>query len=320
MDISYLSNNTAAWMTLMDNRINPKVFEIANTLKNAFLDSLQTENLVSIFLCGGNSIADSKFRRHLGNEISTIHSKYQYSVYYPEDMFIELILGHQRKDLLSLEDLLAKGVHCVVILVQSPGTLTELGAFTNYPDLKDRLVVVIDPSYKLKRSFIALGPLRYLKTQTKSKVIYSTMNEQNLDDLTRQIAEASREIAKHSTPSNDLSNPIASQKFFLSMIFVFDPISRFEFIKILKKMTTCEPSIALTVAEAVLNGLINERKALSVGDRISITNKGIDALIFDSVLKTKSRHLLSFLSSLRLEALNITLRKRYIKMGGAADA
>lgn len=198
----------------MANRINSKVLHISNSLKIAFLDSLQTENLVSIFLCGGNSIAESTFRRHLGHNISKIHSKYEYSVYYPEDMFIELILGHQRKDLLSLEELLAKGVHCVVILLQSPGTFTELGAFTNYPDLKDKLVVVIDPTYKSKRSFIALGPIRYLQHQTMSKVIYSDMNEQNLDNLTKQISEASREIAKHSTPSNDLSNPITSQKFF----------------------------------------------------------------------------------------------------------
>lgn len=304
----------------MDNRINPKVFDISNNLKSAFLDSLQTQNLVSIFLCGGNSIAQSNFRRQLGYKISKIHSKYQYSVYYPEDMFIELILGHQRKDLLSLEDLLAKGVHCVVILLQSPGTFTELGAFTNYPDLKDKLVVVIDPIYKSKRGFITLGPIRYLQNQKMSKVIYSAMNEQNLDNLTRQISEASREIAKHSTPSNDLSNPITSQKFYLSMIYVFDPISRVEFIDILKQLSTCEPSTTLTVAESVLNGLINERKALSVGDRISITEKGIDALIFDSVLKGKSRDLLSFLSYLRLEALNITLRKRYIKMGGAIGA
>ena len=303
----------------MDNGINPRILKIAGILQEAFLRNWQTENLVLIFLCGGSSVADSKFRRHLGSNISRIHSKYQYSVYYPEDMFVELILGHERSDLLSLEDLLAKGVHCVVILVQSPGTLTELGAFTNHRDLKDRLVAVIDPSYKLKRSFIALGPIRYLKTQKKSKVIYSPMNDRYLDSLTRQIAQASLEISKHSSPSNDLSNPVASQKFFLSMIFVFDPISRPEFMNILKQVATCEPGIALTVAESVLNGLINERKALSTGGCISITEKGIDDLIYDSVLKAKSRHLLSSLSSLRLEALNITLRKRYIKTGGAAD-
>lgn len=104
------------------------------------------------------------------------------------------------------------------------------------------------------------------------------------------------------------------------MIYVFDPISRFEFIDIVKELSTCEPETTLTVAESVLNGLINERKALSVGDRVSITKKGIDALIFDTVLKSKSRYLLSLLSSFRLEALNIRLRKRYIKMGGAIGA
>ena len=128
----------------MNERISPNVLKISNILKNAFLDSLPTENFISIFLCGGNSVTEEKFRRNLGYNISRIHSKYQYSFYYTEDMFIELILGHQHKDLLSLEDLLAKGVHCVLILLQSPGTFTELGAFTNYPDLKDKLKIPED--------------------------------------------------------------------------------------------------------------------------------------------------------------------------------
>lgn len=300
--------------------MNPKIFNISKSLKAAFLDSLPTENLISIFLCGGNSIAESAFRRRLGHSISQIHSKYQYSVYYPEDMFVELILGHQRRDLLSLEDLLAKGVHCVVILLQSPGTFTELGAFTNYKDLEDKLIVVVEPKYRLKRSFVSLGPIRYLQSQTKSKVIYSQMKDENLNILTKQISEASREIAKHSTPINDLSNPIFSQKFFLAIIYVFDPIDRNAIIETVKKLSPNDQDPIITVAESVLNVLVNERKALSVANKLSITPKGINSLIYDSVLKGKSRHLLSFLSSLRLEALNLTLRKRYFKVGGAIGA
>ena len=200
--------------------MNANILRISETIKNAFLDSLSTENLISIFLCGGNSIPDAKFRRQLGLNITKIHSKYQYSVFYPEDMFIELILGHQHKDLLKLESLLAVGVHCVVILLQSPGTFTELGAFANYEDLKNKLVVVVDPKYKLKRSFITLGPLRFLLSETDSKVIYTEIKQENRDVLTKKISEASREIAKHSPPVNDLSNPISSQKFYLAMIYV----------------------------------------------------------------------------------------------------
>lgn len=297
-----------------------KILNISQLLKASFLDLLSTENLISIFLCGGNSIAESKFRRLLGHNISKIHSKYQYSVYYPEDMFIELTLGHQRRDLLSLEDLLAKGVNCVVILLQSPGTFTELGAFSNHTALKDKLAVVIEPKYKLKRSFVSLGPIRYLQSQTRSKVIYSDMKKENLDILTKQISEASREIAKHSPPVNDLSNPIAAQKFFLAMIYVFDPIQRNEIIEIVRALSTRDQDTAATVAESVLNGLVNERKALSVADTLSITPKGVDALIYDSVLKNKSKHLMSSLSDLRLEALNIRLRKLYDKVGGAIGA
>ncbi len=235
-------------------------------------------------------------------------------------MFIELILGHQRKDLLMLEDLLATGVHSVVILLQSPGTIAELGAFTNYQYLKDKLIVVVEPKYRLKRSFISLGPIRYLQNQTKSKVIYSDMNESNLDVLTKQISEASREIAKSSHPKNDLSNPISSQKFFLAMMYVFDPIERDELIEISNNLSTFDQDTTTTVAESVINGLVNERKALSNANILSITPKGIDALIYDSVLKTKSRNSMLILSSLRLEALNLRLRTRYTRTGGAIGA
>jgi len=54
-------------------------------------------------------------------------------------MFIEFILGHQKQDLLTLENLLADSVNTVVILLQSPGTFTELGAFTNYEKLTEML-------------------------------------------------------------------------------------------------------------------------------------------------------------------------------------
>lgn len=158
------------------------MLKIAEQLKTSYLDSFLKSDDVSIFLCGGSSPSEEAFRRKLGNRISATKSKYRYSVFYPEDLFVELILGHQRQDLLTLENLLAKSVSAVVILPQSPGTFAELGAFANHPQLKNKLVVVMDSRYERSQSFITTGPVRYLRKETMSRVIYERLSALNFQD------------------------------------------------------------------------------------------------------------------------------------------
>lgn len=296
--------------------MNPKVIAIAEKLRLRFIESIATSNQLYIFLCGGSSFEETKLRRELGKEIDQISSKYAYSVYYPEDMFIELILGHQKEDLLSLENLLAESVHCVTILVQSPGTFTELGAFTNYPKLQNKLLIIIDPKHSRSRSFISRGPLRYLRTQTKSQVIYSNLSSSNIPVLTRQIAEATRNIAKHSHPIFDLSNPIAAYRLILALIYVFDPIQKNFILEILTSIGAKPRSINI-ITETAINSLINERKVTFSTGNLSITDKGVHGITSDST-KKRSSDTIKALSNLRLEALNITLRKGYSKIWAGA--
>ena len=112
-----------------------RIPKLALELKEYFESELQSADEIPIFLCGGSSSEHKRLRAKLGKQISHIISKYTYSVHYPEDMFIELIAGHHGKDLLTLENVLANSVHCVVILLQSPGTFAELGAFSNHNEL-----------------------------------------------------------------------------------------------------------------------------------------------------------------------------------------
>jgi len=296
--------------------MNPKLIAIAEKLRLRFIESIATSNQFHIFLCGGSNSEETKLRRELGKEITQISSKYAYFVYYPEDMFIELILGHQKENLLSLENLLAESVHCVTILVQSPGTFTELGAFTNYRKLQNKLLIIIDPKYKHSRSFISRGPVRYLQTRTKSQVIYSKLNFSNIPVLTRQIAEAIRNIAKHSYPTFDLSNSIAAYRLILALIYVFDPIGKNLILEVLTSMGA-NPQFINVIAEITINSLINEKKVTFSSDNLSITDKGVYDITSDST-KKRSRNTIKALSDLRLEALNITLRKGYSKVWAGA--
>jgi hypothetical protein len=291
--------------------LNSKITDLAGRLKVQFLETLGSSDDISLFLCGGSQYKQAEFRRILGKGIAGVKSKYMYSVYYPEDMFVELIHGHQRQDLLNLENMLAESVHCVIILLQSPGTFTELGAFANHESLRDKLIVVIDPEHRRKQSFISHGPIRSLLARTKSKVLYSRMDSTNLDVLVKQLTEAAREIARHSSRTRDLSNPVLSYGFYMALIYVFDPIPRYIVFDILRVIQSDRQDIAVAAAETVLNRLISERKVVCNNENLSITAKGIDSLIYDSRTKKRSMTILSLLSGLRLEALNVTLRKGY---------
>jgi hypothetical protein len=303
----------------MSTILNPHIVNISEDLKQVFLDGRKSFNEISIFLCGGGSLEDSKFRKEVGVRISKTISKYKYSVHYPEDIFIDLILGHQKQNLLTLENLLADSVNAIVILLQSPGTFTELGAFTNYEKLRDKLIVVINPKYARSKSFINLGPIRYLKANTKSKVLSISMDSKNIDNLAKQISDNAREIAKHSLPLRDLSNPISAYVFYLALIYVFDPIPKNAIFSISKSISDKTETILNIAAETVINSLVNERKVFLSSGNISITSKGIDDLIYGGQTKRKSRVISEILSTFRLTALNLTLRKTHKNVWGEAE-
>ena len=301
--------------------LHRKIIEIVNELNKQFLNKAQNLNEISIFLCGGSGKEEEKFRRKVGEKIcgTSKLSNYKYSVYYPEDMFIELILGHQKKDLLSLENLLANSANVVVILLQSPGTFTELGAFTNYKELSNKLIVIIDPKFVRKKSFINLGPDIFLRTKTKSKVLFIPMDNSNFDKLVERITDTARDIAKHSFPKRDLTNPIFAFRFYLALIYIFEPIPKNAILTISRLLATDKERNIDTVTEIVINGLINERRVSLSSKNLSTTSKGADDLIYGNNTK-KRAHLVSvFLTELRLEALNLIYRKNYRRIWGEAE-
>lgn len=286
-----------------------RIPELASQLKDYFESELQDVEQIPIFLCGGSRPDHRRLREELGKQISRIASKYTYSVHYPEDMFIELISGHHGRDLLTLENILANSVHCVVILLQSPGTFAELGAFSNHAGLCNKLVVVIDNEYRGKRSFISLGPIRYLNTHTKSKVLYSDISFTNLSRLTKQVADASREIPKEPLAMDYLANPIASLRFYLALTYVFDPLPKTLLFEILRHLPSEQPATIDTVAETVTTNLVKRQEISIDSEKISITQKGIDNLLYAHATKKRTGDISLYLSGIRLEALNLTMRK-----------
>lgn len=124
---------------------------------------------VDLFLCGGASTKKKKSYRDMFNEELKKYNRI--SVLYPEDLFLE-ILNRKKYDLLTLEKFLADNSDFILIVCESPGSFTELGAFVNNNATVDKVIILLQTKYKNAKSFIRQGPVQYIYSKNKERVIY----------------------------------------------------------------------------------------------------------------------------------------------------
>lgn len=292
--------------------MNQKILDIANQLRNYFFTVEQGDDF-HIFLCGGANKTQSVFRDSLRDKIHAMKSRYRYFVYYPEDLFLELMLGHKKYDILDLENILATSVSSVVIPLQSPGTFTELGAFTNHPDLCDKLIAIIEPKYKNKQSFISTGPIRRIKNSLSSSVLYQPLTHENIPELSGRITEATRKISAQKPLSPAITKPLTSSDFFWSLIYVFEPLKIDSVIQIATALAPDEsPQTVSVAARTALNRLINQRKISLADDYLYMPPEALKRALIDIPTVKKTEALLNFLSPLRIKGMNHILRRRFL--------
>ncbi len=77
--------------------------------------------------------------------------------------FVEMIRDHFTPNLLAFERHLSGLASAVCLIVESPGSMAELGAFSVTKGIAERLMVVVRQKYTDDASFIELGPLAHLK-------------------------------------------------------------------------------------------------------------------------------------------------------------
>lgn len=149
----------------IDSNIVDEIYEkIFCNIKNGNLD---------LFLCGAASVKEKiSYRDSLRKKLE--HNQ-KLSILYPEDMFMEL-LNRKKYDLLTLEKFLANNSDLIVIVCESPGSFTELGAFVNNNDTLGKVVVLLQTKYKNAKSFIRQGPVEYVRMKNKNNVIYFNNN------------------------------------------------------------------------------------------------------------------------------------------------
>lgn len=179
-------------MKLTNNDTKELIESIYNRM---FLDF--NEQYIIVFLCGGASKKNEKslrdrMRTLLENQQKTVY-QIPIKIFYPEDLLIEVLNKTKEADLLSYEQLLANNSHVIAIICESPGSLVELGAFTNNQYTIDKVVAAIDKKKIKDKSFIMLGPIKYLRKLNKWNVVeYGTDDSETARKLFRCIKEKNK--------------------------------------------------------------------------------------------------------------------------------
>lgn len=167
-----------------------------------------------IFLCGGPtdvrspqpvSIRDAIYRELVKND--AIEKRIRVAEHY-KDWSHDSIY----RDLVSFERHLAELSSVIVLVLESPGSIAELGLFSVIDEFQGKLLVFIETDEYQKSSFIKLGPVDYLeKTHGNPAECHRWMMEVDrriifdpkaAQDLQPDLAEAILVRAERSAPEH----------------------------------------------------------------------------------------------------------------------
>lgn len=184
-----------------------------------------------IFLCGGAG------RKHIRNKIRVLLEESGLQVFYPEDLFMDMLNRDKKSDLLEYENLLADNSDRVCIICESMGSAVELGAFIQNENLEKKLIVCINQKFARDKSFIMMGPVKHLKKINKSLILLYKENEAEL--LGKELIKRFHRLQRFSKKGNKLQsfNNLSAYIALIPMIvYFFGSVKRREMYKTLKEL------------------------------------------------------------------------------------
>jgi hypothetical protein len=142
-------------------------------------------------------------------------------------------------DLLLFEKDLGYLTSAVIIFLESPGSIAELGAFSQIDSLSERLIVVVSDNHHPQRSFISLGPIRNIAETKKHPhslcVIPNVTADQLIDHMDVINMCLTKKIApKSQTTQFDQNNLQHQILLCLDLINLFLVIQKTELMTLIK--------------------------------------------------------------------------------------
>ena len=201
-----------------------------------------------VFLFGGVIEEPPKsVRGVLYNHILVKDSSLFNSLVIPED-FKDWLHDSVYPDLLSFESDLAQTSSLIIIALESPGSIAELGSFSVNDALKDKIIIIISDHHHSQPSFITLGPLRQLPDTNvysypyNHKSIDGSLNDY-LDDIVENINKNLTSIDKTERFDTESNGHVALLIF--ELLLMFKSLKLGEILEYLK-LLSCERNKTIT--------------------------------------------------------------------------
>lgn len=133
-----------------------------------------------VLLCGGEiskapsppaSLRDAIFR-HITGTCGPLSTK---NIILAERL-ADWFSGSVFDDLLDLEKYTASLCDFIPLILEGPGTFAELGAFTEIPEIRNKLYVFAPQKYEPATSFVRLGPMTRLENDRQERLRWHHWN------------------------------------------------------------------------------------------------------------------------------------------------
>ena len=130
-----------------------------------------------VFVCGpgysSEGIAIRDMARDALQEIPSVKALYG------EEIESQSRYKKQLTDLQTLEVRFAHNVDFTLLILESPGSIAELGTFTQITGIRERLIVLLSGKFYRAESYISRGPLSLLTRLNPNSVIYFDAENKN---------------------------------------------------------------------------------------------------------------------------------------------
>jgi len=284
----------------LSNKIREDIYNPSNTFKT------------TIFLCGADILQKDKVRYKIA-EIMKQNWFFSYDIIFPEDIFDELLYSSKKRDLLSLEGLLADSVDAIILIPESPGSFAELGAFANDEKLRKKLICLVDRKYKRDKSFINQGPLKLVKKENSHGLIFIDPN--NIANEMSKLLHSLRKMKNNSLKMSNAISLLQIDNFLLPSIYLLEPISKDTLIRLVEVATNDDLN-SFQVTTTALTSLTKNRYIELTNSGYKLTNLGLESFMKfritnkNNIKKNKTVEI----DNLRLEILNLKNRNKKLKL------
>eukprot|EP01133_Synstelium_polycarpum_P018996 gene18996-22739_t len=212
---------------------------------------------------------------------SLLNKKKRFEIFYPEDIFDDLLVG-QGHSLLALESILANSVDAIVIFPESPGSFAEIGAFSNDEKLRNKIICFANKKFQRNKSFINYGPLRLVKSSKSGTVAH--INYEDIDDSEKsekiydELIDALSKIRKLNPTRRHVGNILEAEHFLLPCIYLVDNIGNVSMYKILESVTKLDSKFCEIATKSALGRLVAKRFITRNLNGYSVTILGAESV------------------------------------------